>query len=67
VVENVRLTEESDALIWCYNKTGIYSTQFFYNIINYKGRRGGGGVTPVYIPPVWNISLPPKIQLAAIS
>jgi hypothetical protein len=35
----------------------FYSSQSFYAIINYRG------ITPIYIPAVWNIVLPPKVQL----
>jgi hypothetical protein len=53
VVENVVLREETDALMWCYNSAGVYSSQSIYDIINYHG------VTPVYVPAVWKtINLP---------
>jgi hypothetical protein len=53
VVENVVLREETDALMWCYNSTVVYSSQSMYAIINYHG------VTPVYVPTVWKtINLP---------
>jgi hypothetical protein len=57
VMEETSLSDEADALIWCYNKSGVYSTQSFYSIISYRG------VTPLYIPAVWNIRVPPKIHL----
>jgi hypothetical protein len=44
-------------LIWCYNKSGVYSSQSFYNVISYRG------ITLLYIPAVWNICVPPKIHL----
>jgi hypothetical protein len=45
-----------DALLWCYEKSGVYSSHS-YAIINFKG------VTLMYIPPVWGIRIPPKIKL----
>jgi hypothetical protein len=51
------LNEDEDALIWCYEKSEVYSSHSCYNIISYKG------VTPVYIPAIWGIVVPPKIQL----
>jgi hypothetical protein len=57
VMEETILTDEADALIWCYNKSGVYSTQSFYCIISYRG------ITPLYIPAVWNICVPPKFHL----
>jgi hypothetical protein len=57
IVEQINLNEDSDSLIWCYNKSGIYSTQSCYNIISYKG------VTPLFIPAVWKIYVPPTIHM----
>jgi hypothetical protein len=55
VVENVVLRDETDAVVWCYNSTGVYSSQSMYVIINYIG------VTPVYVLAVWKINVSPKI------
>jgi hypothetical protein len=57
VVEQLTLNDGYDVLVWCYDKLGVYSSHFFYVVINYRG------VSPVYIPTVWNILVPPKIQL----
>lgn len=57
MMEETILNDEADALIWCYNKLGVYSSQSFYNVISYRG------ITPLYIPAVWNICVPPKIHL----
>jgi hypothetical protein len=57
VAEQISITDESDALIWGCERIGVYSSHSFYAIINYMG------VTPVYIPVVWSVSVPPKIQL----
>jgi hypothetical protein len=43
VVENVVFSDESDALVWCYESSGIYSSHSFYAIVNYRG------VRPVYL------------------
>jgi hypothetical protein len=51
------LNDDPNSLICCYNKSGIYSTHSFYNIINYRG------VTPMFIPALWKICVPPKIHL----
>jgi hypothetical protein len=48
---------ESDALIWGCEKTGVYSSHSFYAIINYRG------VMTIYIPAIWSVMAPPKIQL----
>jgi hypothetical protein len=56
VVENLVLRDETDALVWCYNFAEVFSSQSMYAIINYRG------VTLVYVPAVWKINVPPKIQ-----
>jgi hypothetical protein len=53
VVEQVKLNDDSDALLCVYEKSRIYSSHSFYAIISYRG------VTPMYIPAIWN----KKIQL----
>jgi hypothetical protein len=57
VVEQITLSGEPDTLIWCYNSTGLYSSSSLYSIINFRG------VSPVYIPAVWDTVVPPKINL----
>jgi hypothetical protein len=37
VVEQVELNEDSDSLVWCYEKSGIYSTQSYYAMISFRG------------------------------
>jgi hypothetical protein len=56
-VEQVNLNDEIDALYWCYEKSGTFSSHFCYAIINFRG------VIPMYIPAIWNIRVPPKVQL----
>jgi hypothetical protein len=57
LVSSLVLNEEPDTPIWNYSSSGIYSSQSCYAIINFRG------VTPIYIPAVWNIKVPPKIHL----
>jgi hypothetical protein len=54
VVEQLNLNEESDALYWCYEKSGVYSSQSFYAVIYFRG------ITLVHVPAVWNIVVPLK-------
>jgi hypothetical protein len=47
VVEQLNLNEDSDALIWGYEKSGVYySSHSCYAVISYRG------VTPIYIPAI---------------
>jgi hypothetical protein len=57
VVENLALNYETDSLVWCSNESVVYSTKSLYAIINYRG------VKHVYVPAVWKVVVPPKIQL----
>jgi hypothetical protein len=56
IAEQINITDESNALIWGCERTGVYSSHTFYAIINYRG------VAPLYIPAVWSVNVPPKIQ-----
>jgi hypothetical protein len=57
IVVQVSLNEDLDALVWCYEKSGTYSSHSCYSIISYRG------VKPVYILAIWSIVVPPKIHL----
>jgi hypothetical protein len=57
VMEEVNLNDDTNALIWAYEKSGTYSSNSFYAIISYRG------ATPLYIPAIWNIKVPQKIHL----
>jgi hypothetical protein len=57
IVEQVSLNEDLNALVWCYEKSGTYSSHSCYSIISYRR------VKPVYIPVIWSIVVPPKIHL----
>jgi hypothetical protein len=57
VVEQVSLRDEPDSVVWVWDRLGMYSSHSFCAIINYRG------VKPVYIPAIWKIGVPPKIQL----
>jgi hypothetical protein len=37
VVEQVELNEDSDSLVWCYEKSGTYSAQSCYAVISFRG------------------------------
>jgi hypothetical protein len=57
IVEQMNLRDEPDCVVWVWNRSGAYSAHSFYAIINYRG------VKPVYIPAIWKIGVPPKVQL----
>jgi hypothetical protein len=57
MVESITLKEETDALVWCYESSGVYSSSSLYSINGFRD------ISPIYIPTIWNIIVPPKIQL----
>jgi hypothetical protein len=57
IISSVRFNEDSDTLVWQYESKGEYSTQSLYAVINFKG------VVPIYIPAVWKLKVPPKVQV----
>jgi hypothetical protein len=48
---------EEDEPIWQFHSLGIYSSQSLYAAINFRG------VTPVYVPAVWKLMVPPRVHL----
>jgi hypothetical protein len=57
IAGSIIYTTYIDALIWQYASGGIYSSSFLYAIINF------GGLTPIYIPAVWNLHIPPRVHI----
>ena len=57
IIKETALNGDEDAMVWQYESKGIYSSSSLYAIINFRG------VTPVYIPSVWSIVVPPRIQV----
>ena len=57
VASSISLIDDTDALIWQYENKGVYSTSSLYAIINF------GGVTPIYIPSIWDLCVPPRIHI----
>jgi hypothetical protein len=56
VASNISFSNDSDSLIWTYNTSGQYSTSSCYSIISFRG------VTPVYIPSIWSLVIPPRVH-----
>jgi len=57
IVSSVVYDQECDALVWAYESKGVYSTQSLYAVVNFRG------VHHVYIPSVWKVTFPPRIQI----
>lgn len=52
LASTIRFTESDDEIIWSFSSNGVYS-QSLYRIINFMG------VTPVHVPAVWALKIPP--------
>jgi hypothetical protein len=56
IASSIELSVEKDELIWQFDSSGIYSSQSLYAVINFRG------VTPVYVPTVWSLLIPPRVH-----
>lgn len=57
IAKTIRLEDSlQDSLIWQYESNGSYSSKSLYAIINFRG------VQPIYLPAVWDLKIPPRIQ-----
>lgn len=57
IMTEVRYDTDGDALVWQYNSKGTYTSQSLYAVINFWG------VTPIFIPAIWKIKVPPRIHV----
>jgi hypothetical protein len=55
IAETIDLSNEEDQLIWSYETNGVYSSKTMYALVNFRG------VTPIYLPAVWDLKIPPRI------
>jgi hypothetical protein len=56
IASTLILSSAEDELIWCFHSFGIYSSLSLYKVINFHG------ATPVYIPAMWKLLIPPRVQ-----
>jgi hypothetical protein len=52
IATSLELSSEEDELIWQFQSSGVYLSQSLYDVINFRG------VTPVFLPAVWNLIVP---------
>ncbi|XBH79743.1 hypothetical protein VPH35_105647 [Triticum aestivum] len=57
IAKSIAFTDECDSLVWQYESSGQYSSTSLYAIINFRG------VTPVFLPAVWKIIIPPRVHI----
>jgi hypothetical protein len=52
----ITFTDEEDEPVWQFQSSGLYSSHSMYKIVNFRG------VTPLFIPAVWKLIIPPMVQ-----
>ena len=57
IVSSIEYNDGGDSLVWEYDSKRIYTSKSLYAIINFRG------IVPMYIPAVWKIKVPPRIQV----
>ena len=57
IITSTYYTSSDDSLIWQHESKGEYTAGSLYSIINFRG------VQPIYIPSVWSIKIPPRVQV----
>jgi len=57
IMEEVRLSNEADQIIWSFSSTGKFLVQSLYAIINHHGMK------PVFVHAVWKLKIPPRVQI----
>jgi hypothetical protein len=60
IASSLDLSQEEDELVWQFNSSGVYSSQSLYAVINFRG------VTPIYIPAVWSLVIPPRVHFLCL-
>jgi hypothetical protein len=56
IASSIQFSAESDALIWKFESSGVFTVKSMYVVVNFKG------VLPVHVHYVWDIKVPPKIH-----
>lgn len=56
LASTITFTDNPDEMVWRFTSNGTYSSQSLYKIVNFRGIR------PVYLPAVWSLEIPPKIN-----
>ena len=57
IAESLALNSERDTPIWKFDSKGVYTVSSFYAVVNFRG------ISPVYIPSLWKIHIPPRVHV----
>ena len=57
IASTIEFSDNDDDIIWQYDSKGKYSVQSLYSVVSFRG------VTPVHVPAVWKLIIPPRIHI----
>ena len=57
IASTIEFSDNDDDIIWQYDSKEKYSVQSLYSVVSFRG------VTPVYVPAVWKLIIPPRIHI----
>jgi hypothetical protein len=57
IIQDLVLSDEEDQMVWKLNTSGVYSSQSLYGVLDFRG------ITPVFVPAVWKLNIPPRVQV----
>jgi hypothetical protein len=57
IAETIVFNTDEDQLIWAYETDGVYSSKSMCALVNFRG------LTPIFLPAVWDLKIPPRIQI----
>jgi hypothetical protein len=55
IANSITFYEDDDQLLWSYEINGVYSSKSMYALFNFRG------VTPIFLPAVWDLKIPPRV------
>ena len=57
IASTIEFSDNDDDIIWQYDSKEKYSVHSPYSVVSFRG------VTPVYVPAVWKLIIPPRINI----
>jgi len=57
IASTIEFSDNDDDIIWQYDSKGKYSVKSLYSVVSFRG------VTPVHVPAVWKLIIPPRIHI----
>jgi len=57
IASTIEFSDNDDDIIWQYDSKEKYSVQSLYSVVSFRG------VTPMHVPAVWKLIIPPRIHI----